>query len=152
MGSQYVCATVVASTMLLGAAACGGGGGDRLSREELVEQGDAICVDFENRVEEVQEPQDEGDIARYIDEVRPIVEEGADELDDLNPPEDLEDDYNRWIELNREGLDSFDELSSAAEEGDEQRMQEITADLDGKQAEADRLAESIGFEECGADA
>jgi hypothetical protein len=147
---QPCLASVVAATTVALGAACGGGGdGDRLTREELIQQGDAICSEFESRVDEIDEPEGPDDVERYIGEARPIVEEGADALDELQPPEELEDDYDEWIRLSREGVAAFDDLEAAAADGDEQRIQEITQDLQDEQAKADRIAQSIGFEQCG---
>jgi hypothetical protein len=148
---QPCLASVVAATTVALGAACGGGGGDgdRLTREELIQQGDAICSEFESRVDEIDEPEGPDDVERYIGEARPIVEEGADALDELQPPEELEDDYDEWIRLSREGVAAFDDLEAAAADGDEQRIQEITQDLQDEEAEADRIAQSIGFEQCG---
>jgi hypothetical protein len=148
MSRQSAFAVVVASALLLVAAACGGDD-DRLSREELIEQGDAICADYEARIDAVGEPTNADDIERYVDEVKPIVEEGTNELDNLAPPEDLEDEYDEWIALTRTGVGSLDELKAAAAEGDEQRIQEIVQGLDDDEAEADRIAQGIGFQECG---
>ena len=135
--------------MGLAAAGCGGGG-DRLTREQLVEEADATCREFDQRVEEVDEPESLDDVERYIQEIRPIVEEGTDELDALEPPEELEDDYDQWIEETRSAVDRFDELEEAAASGDEQRIQEVFQDV-GEGEEADRLAQELGFQECGSD-
>jgi predicted nuclease with TOPRIM domain len=131
----------------LAAAGCGGGG-DRLTREELIQEADATCQDFDQRVEEIDEPQSVEDIEGYLQEVRPIVEEGTDELDALEPPEELEDEYNQWIEETRSAVDRFDELEEAAASGDEQRIQEVFQDV-GEGEEADRLAQELGFQDCG---
>src|ERR671919_784719 len=103
--------------MGLAAAGCGGSG-DRLTREELIEQADATCAEFDQQIEEVQEPESLEDIERYVQEIRPIVEEGTDELDALEPPEELEDSYDQWIEATRSGVEQFDELEEAAASGD----------------------------------
>jgi hypothetical protein len=134
----------------LAAAGCGGGG-DGLTREELIEEADATCAEFDQQIEDVAEPESLDDIERYIQEIRPIVEEGTDELDELEPPEELEDEYNDWIEATRSGVEQFDELEEAAASGDEQRIQEVFEGVGAGGEEADRLAEELGFEECGGD-
>jgi hypothetical protein len=138
-------------TGAMGLAAAGCGGDDRLTREELVEEADATCREFDQRVEEVDEPESLDDIERYVQEIRPIVEEGTDELDALEPPEELEDEYTDWIEATRSGVDRIDELEDAAASGDEQRIQEVLQGGAEGGEEADRLAEELGFQECGDD-
>jgi len=136
--------------MGLVAAGCGGGSG-RLTREELIEEADATCAEFDRQIEDVQEPESLDDIERYVQEIRPIVEEGTNELDDLEPPEELEDEYDDWIEATRSAVDRFDELEEAAASGDEQRIQEVLEGGAEGGEEADRLAQELGFQECGDD-
>jgi hypothetical protein len=136
--------------MGLAAAGCGGGG-DKLTRDELVEEADATCAEFDRRVEDVREPESLEDIEGYLQEIRPIVEEGTDELAALEPPEELADEYDEWIEATRSGVDRFDELEEAAASGDEQRIQEVLQSLGEGGEEADRLAQELGFQECGSD-
>jgi hypothetical protein len=138
-------------TGAMGLAAAGCGGNDRLTREELVEEADATCADFDQRIEEIDEPESPEDIERYVQEIRPIVEEGTDELDALQPPEELEDDYDQWIQETRSAIDMFDELEEAAASGDEQRIQEVLQGAGEGGEEADRLAQELGFQECGSD-
>jgi hypothetical protein len=149
MSIQPVIAAAVASTTLALGAACGGDG-DGLSRERLIEQGDAICADYASRIDEIGQPQpgNAKDIERFVDEAKPVVEEGTDALDDLTPPEDLEDEYDEWIALGRGNVTAFEDLEAAAAEGDQQRMQEVIEDLGTDQAEAARIAKKIGFQEC----
>jgi hypothetical protein len=136
--------------MGLAAAGCGGGS-DRLTREELIEEADATCAEFDQRVEEVDEPESLDDIERYVQEIRPIVEEGTDELEALEPPEELQDEYDDWIAATRSGVDRFDELEEAAASGDEQRIQEVLQGAGEGGDEANRLAQEIGLQECGSD-
>jgi hypothetical protein len=136
--------------MGLAAAGCGGGD-DRLTREELIEEADATCADFDQQIEEIEEPQSLDDVERYVQEVRPIVEDGTNELAELEPPEELEDEYEDWIAAMRSSVDQFDELEEAAASGDEQRIQEVFESAGQGGEEADQLAEEIGFQECGGD-
>jgi hypothetical protein len=138
-------------TGAMGLAAAGCGGDDRLTREELVEEADATCADFDQRIEEIDEPESPEDIERYVQEIRPIVEEGTDELAELQPPEELEDEYDQWIQETRSAIDMFDELEEAAASGDEQRIQEVLQGAGDGGEEADRLAQELGFQECGSD-
>jgi hypothetical protein len=146
----FVFLAFLTGAMGLAAAGCGGGD-DRLTREELVEEADATCADFDQRIEEINEPESPADIERYVQEIRPIVEEGTDELDALQPPEELEDEYDQWIQETRSAIDMFDELEEAAASGDEQRIQEVLEGAGEGGEEADRLAQELGLQECGSD-
>ncbi len=130
------------------AAACGGDDGG-LSREELISQGDAICEEYDQRTQEIPPPQSLDDVEGYAGETRSVIREGLDELKELQPPEELADDYNRWISQSEENLGLLDELEEAAAAGDEARTQELLTEAQEASARTDRLAADMGFEECG---
>ncbi len=138
---------LVSSTALAVAAGCGGGG-DRLSRDELVSEADAICADYEAELEGLAEPESLADFERLVQDAKPIVETGVEELRALEPPEDLEEEYDEWISQNEENVESLDDLQAAVAERDEQRVQEVVQGLDQNEQEADELAAEIGLEEC----
>lgn len=146
----FVFLAFLTGAMGLAAAGCGEGE-DRLTREELIEQADATCADFDAQLEEIDEPTGLDDVERYVQEVRPVIEEGTNELAELEPPEELQDEYDDWIAAMRSSVDQFDELEEAAASGDEQRIQEVFESVGQGGDEADRLAEDIGFQECGGD-
>ncbi len=141
---------LVSSTALAVATGCGGDG-DRLSREELVSQADAICAEYEAELEGLAEPESLADFERLVRDAKPIVENGIESLRGLEPPEELEDDYDEWISRNEENLDVIDELEAAVAEQDEQHIQEVVQELGQNEQEADELATEIGLEDCATD-
>ena len=136
--------------LALALAACGGGD-DRLSRQELVSQADAICMDFERRIDELGEPQSLEALAEFAREAQPIFDEGLDELRELEPPEDLEETYGRWIATGDETADVLQELGEAAGDGDEAEVRRISERADDLDQRSDRLARRIGLKECAND-
>jgi hypothetical protein len=140
---------ILAGTAAL-AVGCGGGG-DRLSREELVSQADAICTRYDEQLEGLREPESIADVERFAAEARAIIRRGVDELRELEPPEDLEEDYDRWVATNEDALDLIDELEQAAAERDAQRVQELIADAERQDDEADKIARRIGLDDCADD-
>jgi hypothetical protein len=130
--------------------ACGGGGDEGLSREEFISRGDAICDEYDQRTEQVEDPESLDDVERFVEETRTLIRDGVDELKELEPPEELAEDYNAWIAQNEENLGLLDDLEAAAAAGDEAQVQEILAEAEQAGAQADRLAGEMGFEECGA--
>lgn len=139
---------VLVGALAVAAGGCSGGG-DRLTREELIEEADSTCAEYDQRIEEVEEPQSLGDVEEYLEEIRPIVEEGTEQLAELDPPEELQDEYDAWIDATRANVDRFDELEEAVSSGDEQQIQEALEDAGTGGEEAARLADELGFEECG---
>lgn len=135
----------------LAAAAAGCGGDDRLSREEYVKQADAVCAKYEKRLDALPEPESTEDLKAVIDEGLPIAREGTEELKALEPPEELEADVDEWHERNDKNLELIEDLGAAAEEDDEERIQELAAEADRNEQEADRIAAEIGLDNCAQD-
>jgi hypothetical protein len=138
----------LASGLLL-AAACGGDE-DRLTRDEFVSQAEAICEDYDAQIDDLGEPEGE-DLGEYTDQLVQLVEEGVAEFRELRPPEDLQDEYDRWMESNEEAVDAARELDQAVEEEDSERLGQIAAEVEQKEEEADELARDLGLEECATD-
>lgn len=139
----------LASGVIL-AAGCGGDG-DRLTREEFVSQAEAICEDYDARIEDLGEPENEEQLGEYTDELVRLVEEGVAEFRELRPPEELQDEYDRWMDSNEEAVDAARELDQAVEEQDSERLGQIATEVEQKEEEADELARDLGLEECATD-
>jgi hypothetical protein len=136
----------------LAAAGCGGGGGDggdRLSAAEFRETADAICAEYDQKIQELGEPESLEDLNRFIERAIPIIEEGFNKLDELQPPEELEADWNRAMDINSENLQLTRDLQAAAESGNEARVQEILQQAGQNEEETDRLARELGLQRCG---
>src|SRR5687767_10821965 len=83
-----------------GKGASGGGGGDRLSKAEFVAEGKRICqkgamrtrevVAEEAQKEELQGMSEQERGFHLLEKARPVVEDTMDEIDALNPPQELE--------------------------------------------------------------
>ena len=141
---------LITSTALAVGAGCGGGG-DRLSREELVSEADAICAEYEAELGALAEPESLADFERLVQDAKPIVENGIESLQALEPPEDLEDEFDEWISRNEENVAAIEDLQEAVAERDEQRIQEIVRQIDENEQEADELAAEIGLDDCASD-
>lgn len=134
------------------AAGCGGdggGSGDRLSAAEFREAANAICAEYDQKIQELGEPESLEDLTEFIGRAIPIIEEGFKKLDELQPPEELEADWDRATEVNAENLQLTKDLQAAAESGNEARVQEILAQAGQNEEETDRLARELGLQRCG---
>jgi hypothetical protein len=126
----------------------GCGSDDRLSSEDFVSEAEALCEEFDQRVNEVDEPQDADDVERYVNEVRPVVEEGLNDLRALQPPEEFEEQWDELMAANDAGLEALDDLAQAGASGDEARVQEIIEDASRRDEESDRIAQELGLQKC----
>jgi hypothetical protein len=135
------------------APACGGGngGGGELSADEFRQQADAICAEFEAKLDAVERPASADDIERFVNEAVPIIEEGTNELNALDPPEEFEDEWTRVVEINEENLETIRGVQAAYEDGDLEEAQRLIQEAGGNEEEADRLAREIGLTKCGQD-
>jgi hypothetical protein len=137
------------------AVGCGGGGdggdggGDRLTQEEFVEQADALCADANQQIGALGEPQSIQELATFAAEAVSISEQTLDSLRELNPPEELQAQYDRALELLSEQNALGREVVEAAEDGDTARIEELTAQAEPLEEEADQIAVDLGLETCG---
>jgi hypothetical protein len=133
------------------AAGCGGGGGDRLSQEEFQQQADAICEKYDKKIQALGSPQSPADIPAYVQKGIPLLRQGIAELRALNPPADVEDDYNRMLDETAKAIPAAEKLADAAEKNDAAAVQD--AIKEGQQADeaSDKLATKLKLDGCAAD-
>jgi hypothetical protein len=143
---------VAVATALAGlAAGCGDEGGDgRLSREEFVRQADAICAEYDRRLDGLPDPKNVDDLKALAAQAFPIAQEGIRKLRALRPPVALARDVTRWLRLNDANARSIHRLEEAAERGATREVQQIASEAADNEERADALAEEIGLRECAA--
>jgi hypothetical protein len=139
----------LASLTVLLLAACGGGGGSsRLSKSEFDAKANAICDEYQGKINAVPEPKNMKDVPTYIDKVLPLVEEGTSKLDDLRPPKDIEPTVDQWISLQREEIDQGKKLKAAAEKGDTATALKLVNEGNATDKRGNQLAKQIGANTC----
>jgi hypothetical protein len=137
---------------LLALAAVGcGGSGDRLSQQEFAQEANSICREFEQKVDALGEPENLDDLEGFSDRAAEIFRDGSDELRALEPPEELEDDYDRLVDIIDDALEDFERLGEAAKGGDQDELARIGEEIDAKDEESDRLARELRLDDCAAD-
>jgi len=74
--------------LALAAAGCGegGGGGGPLSKQEFVEQADAVCEKYAERISAIPVARSAGELPLYVGRVLPLLREQLVELQALRPP------------------------------------------------------------------
>jgi hypothetical protein len=116
---------------------------------EFRQQADAICAKYESKIEALARPTSLDDLQGFVDQVIPLIEQGNAELGDLEPPEELADDWGRALELQEENLQKARELQTAIRDKDDARVQQLFTELGETEDESNRIARSIGLEKCG---
>ena len=145
--------TAAALGLALVLAACGGGS-DPVSGEELVSEGDRICREGQERFAEIQAelPGSAGEAVEQTSGLVDSAREELDELEELEPPDDLKDPYERYLELKREALELLEEGRDAAEDQDAELYGELQGEVSAAAAERRKVAAEVGFKTCSSSA
>jgi hypothetical protein len=132
---RSICAAAAALTL----AGCGGGD-DRLSKSEYEEKVRAVYADVQEAFQAtaVTRPTE---LAARIEDAQRELREAADELDEVEPPEDVEAENRQIVEGMRRYADSLDRLRNAAERGDTEVIDDATARI-GQNEAVEQIAES----------
>ena len=129
-----------------GVAGCADGG-ERLSRAAFVEQATAICSRAEERVGALAQPESVEEVEAYAREARAITEEGVSHLRELEPPEELEDGFERYLEQADEVVALLGQLERSAAAGDEAEARRLSGRI-AAAADAGAAARAAGIPEC----
>lgn len=141
---------------VMGVAGCGGdddedGGSGALTKAELVSKADAICGDLNKRIDALPAPDSVEDVATFSEDALKIFEPAVADLKALEPPDEVEADYDRAMELLDDQIDRTKELQQAGEDKDEAKIRSVIAEGDKADEEGDKLAKKIGLQKCGED-
>ena len=140
-------AAALVGVLVLFATACGGGGA-RLSTEEFQSQANAICAKYQKQLNALGSPTSIEEIPDLVDQALEILNKEVDEIAALNPPEDLQSDFDKMIAASDKTKAAADDLSTAAKSGDQAAVQKALEEGNAASDEADQLATNLGLTEC----
>jgi len=141
----------------LGLVACGGDdGGSAPSKQEFANDAERICKDtekaLENFGENVNSPEEAADA---LDKVIERARKAADDLSNLDRPEgETGETATKFAEGFKSELEdklvpALEDLKSALQSGDPQKIQDAASKLQGLEAsESDRYARQLGIRAC----
>ena len=129
----------------------GGGGGGRLTRQELASRADRICAEADRKSDALGNPTTPEELAKWADDVGEIGDDFLADMRALSPPEDLQDDFDAYVDGLEEQLDRVAEIGDAADERDSARIRELVQESVDAEEETDRLARRFGANECAED-
>jgi hypothetical protein len=127
-----------------------GEGPEEVSARELVAKGDEICRLGQQRFSEIQgdPPANSSEAA---DQTELLIEESEDELTalrELEPPEELRQAYDRYLEARGRVLEFLRRGRDAAEAQDSKAYLEAQAGVVKRAAQRRQLAQAVGFQVC----
>ena len=142
---------ILALALLLAAAGCGGE--DELSPDDYRAELRKLCQDADKKTNAVSEPTraTREAIADYLTRLRDINAQTIQRVEELEPPEDLQDAHDRALEANREGREKVDAVIDELEGGGDptQVLTEARKDLEASSRAAQQAARDLGVPECG---
>lgn len=134
--------------LVLLATACGGGGDAHLSKDEFQTQANAICAKYEKQLKAIGPPASIEAIPDVVDQALAILNKEIDEIGALNPPEELQSNFDKLLAATERTKAAADDLATAAKAGDQAAVQQALDDGNAASKEADDLAGDLGLDEC----
>jgi len=141
----FVAALVGVLVLLAG---CGGGGDTRLSREEFESQGNAICAKYQKQLQAVGNPSSIDEIPDLVDQAVAILNKEIAEISALNPPADMQTEFDALIDASNNTKAAADDLSQAAKDGDRAAVQKALDEGKAASEKADQIATQLGLDSC----
>ena len=146
MPNRAVRIVALACLGLLAATACSD---DRLSKEEFIEQADAVCATVNERTEELGEPTTQESFPEFARKAKEITDEALEDMRALEPPEEDEERIDEMLDAIEKAASFLPEIADAVAENDPERMRDIGLEVQSAAQKASTIAEEYGFEECG---
>jgi hypothetical protein len=122
--------------------------GEPLSRQEFVQQANAVCKTMNSQVKAVQTPTDLPGLASLYDQASAIASDGINKLEALTPPSDLRARYRRVLSEARRQVPLFDEVKAAAQAGDRQGILSAARRVDALTRTLNAHARALGLSVC----
>ncbi len=121
---------------------------DAKGTKDFVEKADSICAGYNEKFAKTEEVQTLEELAKQTAQVLDLYEEQLAQLRNIDPPSEVQDDFEEYLATLEERNETVRQAHEAAKEGDEQQ---VRAAFDKGQEEVAReqeLAQKIGFKEC----
>ena len=141
-------AVLVAASAFVAAGCGGGGGGDKqLTKAAYAAKADAACAAAQKKGAGLDLSSTEK-IAANGDKAKKVLDDLANDIDDLQPPDALKDSASSFVTgLEKEASD-FGDLTQAAKDGDEAKIKTIQGTLQSESAATSEDARFLGATGC----
>jgi hypothetical protein len=134
--------------LVLLATGCGGSSGGRLSKEDFQTQANAVCDRYQKQLDALATPTTLDEIPDLVDQALAILEKEVDEISALNPPEELQSQFDAMLAESDKTKQAASDLSEAAKSGDRAGVQKALDEGNAASAKADQLAGQLGLDSC----
>jgi hypothetical protein len=143
-----VSVAALAGVLVLLAAGCGSGDGGRLSKDEFQTQANAICAKYQKQIDAIGAPSSLDEIPDLISQILPILNKEIDEISALDPPEELQSDFDKMLAATDRTKAAAADLSEVAKAGNQAAVQKALEEGNAASKEADDLAANLGLQDC----
>ncbi len=121
-----------------------------LSEDEFVEQFNDACTETDDDLEAIPDPESYEEVVELAGEATDIATDGIATLQEIVPPEDLADDVDELLSLLEDRVALNEDLIAAAEDEDDQALQDVIDEGENIDEDIDGIAEDLGID-CFAD-
>lgn len=131
-------------------AAIGCGGGTQVSGPELIAKGDELCRAEQANFKEIQAtaPANASEAADQTGELVSSAQKELDSLRDLEPPSELSDKYDAYLDAQQRALDLLKQGQDAAEDQDGDTYGKLQKQIAEGSQKRHELARAVGFKDC----
>jgi hypothetical protein len=141
-------ALALAAALALAFAGCGGGDGGRLSKEDLIKQGDQECQAQRARDEQIGAFQSVRALAAKGDQQLQADRDALARFARLRPPADLQDEFDAYVKLLREATEVEAQFIDAAKNRDVPRLRRLNLRQQALRPKLSDAARKVGFKFC----
>jgi len=134
-------------TLALGVAGCGGGG-NRLSKADLVKQGDQLCLAQRAADQKIGATRTVKTLAAKGDQLLASDRAALDRFAKLRPPSDLQGDFDSYVTLLRQSLAAEAQLVQAARRSNVAALRKQILALQAARPRLAAAARKVGFRSC----
>jgi hypothetical protein len=148
-GVKKLAIAAVLALVLIAAGCGGGGGGKSLSKEEYSSQLNTICTELNDKNKAIGDPQSIDEVVTKGPQLQDAFQSAIDEVENLNPPDELKDAHERFVSLGKQIHSKIDDLIAAAKKKDLAKAQQIGATIDPLNTESTEIARTkLGAPAC----
>ena len=141
-------AALVAATAVVAAGCGGGGGGDKpLSKAAYAAKADAACAAAQKKGSSLDLSSIEK-IAASGDKAKNVLDDLANDIDDLQPPDALKDSASSFVTGLKKEASDFGDMTQAAKDGNEAKVKDIQGTLQSESAATSEDARFVGATGC----
>jgi polyhydroxyalkanoate synthesis regulator phasin len=123
---------------------------DGQSKDDFIAAADEACREADDAIREIGRPRVGEGVLDYVEQAEDVSSELVSDLRALDPPQGDADEIDRMIDGFERATDLLEPLAQATVDRDAEAVEELQQEVQQTTDEISEIAESYGFEVCGA--